>query len=128
MKVAKTRASDAKALSLPRDMPRATRKIKSTDEVVKFSLLLDAELARELDRIAEEMKAPDPSGARCRKATRRGRADQAPRAGVRQARTLHPLLPTIGAERISAREGRARSRRARDQPPRRGVTTHRVAA
>ena len=60
MRATKTRESEAKAVPLPSAMPRAPRKIKATDEVVKFSLLLDADMARELDVIAEEMRTSDP--------------------------------------------------------------------
>jgi hypothetical protein len=41
-------------------MPRRPRKIKPTDDMVKFSVLLDAAMARELDAIAEEMRTTGP--------------------------------------------------------------------
>lgn len=52
--------SPKRAITSPSEMPRPPRKIRSTDEVVKFSILLDAEVARELDAIAEEMRSSDP--------------------------------------------------------------------
>lgn len=60
MKLTKTMKSDDIAVSSTSEMPHPPRKIKATDEVVKFSFLLDAEMARELDRIATEMRKVDP--------------------------------------------------------------------
>lgn len=41
-------------------MPRTPKKVESTDQIVKFSLLLDAETVRDLEEIGEEMKSADP--------------------------------------------------------------------
>ena len=60
MRVEQSRTSDRGGLSSESEMGRPPKKIENTDEVVKFSLLLDADLVRDLTAIGDEMRAGDP--------------------------------------------------------------------